>query len=143
MIHRSRRRPTPAIAATFLLLAAAGGCTPGIAGGGPEAGAATTPAAGLAATAADGPLSAFLGPAEFTEQPLHDAGRFPNIVITPAGTVLSVFGDVEVRRSEDGGCSFGEPIRVADGFMGGGTIVDDATGGVLVFIEEGHPPAPL
>ncbi len=132
---RSPRRPR--ILALAIVAAATSGCASIAVDGRPPQ------APNLAATATDGPLSAFLGPAEFAEQPLHASGRFPNVVITTAGTVVSVFGGVEVRRSEDGGRSFGPPIRVAEGFMGGGTIVDDASGGVLVFIEEGHPPAPL
>jgi sialidase-1 len=57
-----------------------------------------------------------------------------------------VFGKdgVRVRRSEDGGGTWGEEIVIANpGFMGGGVTVDEGSGDVLAFIESQHPPAQL
>ncbi|MDB2346705.1 glycoside hydrolase, partial [Verrucomicrobiales bacterium] len=72
--------------------------------------------------------------------------RFPNIVVTMKGTVLVTWGNtqVRVRRSEDGGKTWGDEMVIAKpGFQGGGTTVDEKTGDILVFVEGQHPPAPL
>jgi sialidase-1 len=71
--------------------------------------------------------------------------RFPNIVVTREGTVLATWGskNVRVRRSEDGGKTWGPEIAVGKGIHGGGTTVDETTGDILAFVEEQHPPAPL
>ena len=72
--------------------------------------------------------------------------RFPNVVVATDGTVIATWGreDFRVRRSEDGGESWGPEITVAKpGFQGGGTTVDENSGDILVFVEEHHPPAPL
>lgn len=78
--------------------------------------------------------------------------RFPNVVVGTDGTVVAVWGgvargnegSVRVRRSEDGGATWGPEIVVASpGFHGGGAVVDERTGDILVFVEDGHPPAPL
>ena len=51
---------------------------------------------------------------------------------------------MHVRRSDDGGATFGPVIPIADpGFHGGGTTVDESSGDVLVFVEDGHPPAAI
>ena len=62
------------------------------------------------------------------------------------GTVLVTWGSdgVRVRRSEDGGKTWGDSIALAkSGFQGGGTTVDEITGELLAFVEDKHPPAPL
>ena len=72
--------------------------------------------------------------------------RFPNVVVATDGTVIATWGreDFRVRRSEDGGESWGPEITIAKpGFQGGGTTVDENSGDILVFVEEHHPPAPL
>ncbi len=72
--------------------------------------------------------------------------RFPNVVVGTDGTVIATWGSqsYRVRRSTDGGKTWGPEITVADsGFHGGGTIVDENSGDILVFVERGHPPAPL
>ncbi|MFH1730964.1 MAG: sialidase family protein [Planctomycetota bacterium] len=48
-----------------------------------------------------------------------------------------------MRRSEDGGDTWGDTITVGRGWQAGGSIVDETSGNVLVFIEDKHPPAPL
>jgi sialidase-1 len=79
-------------------------------------------------------------------QQVFNDQRFPNIVVTLKGTVLATWGNngVRLRRSEDGGKSWGEQITIASrGFHGGGTIIDETTGDILAFVEDKHPPAPL
>jgi sialidase-1 len=97
-------------------------------------------------------VKAFLGESRFEDQTIFTGERFPNVVVTTDGTVLAVWGGIarenrgqlRVRRSEDGGATWGPDITVAKpGFHGGGAIVDERSGDVLVFTEAGHPPAPL
>ncbi len=95
---------------------------------------------------ADEWLSPFLGDPIFEKQRLFNDQRYPNVVVTRKGTVIAVWGNsgVVVRRSEDGGKLWDEPIKVSEaGYHGGGTIVDTGTGDVLVFVEDRQPPAPL
>lgn len=84
---------------------------------------------------------------EFIEiQEIYDNERFPNVVIGTDGTIITTWGseNFRVRRSEDGGMNWQPEITVANpGFQGGGTIVDENTGDILVFVEESHPIAPL
>ena len=94
----------------------------------------------------EGSLQPFLAPPALELQPVFEGGRFPNVVVTTEGTVLVTWGSqrVRARRSEDGGATWGPEMVIADpGFHGGGTTVDEASGDVLVFVEEGHPPAPI
>ena len=91
-------------------------------------------------------LASFLGKATFEKQRLFDDQRYPNVVATNKGTILSVWGNdgVFVRRSEDGGKSWKNIITVSKkGYHGGGTTVDRNSGDILVFIEDRQPPAPL
>ena len=100
----------------------------------------------LASGADEGVLAAFLGDPAFDKQRLFDDQRYPNVVVTTDGTVLAVWGNdgVVVRRSEDGGKTWGRAITVAKaGYHGGGTTVDDNSGDILVFVEDRQPPAPL
>lgn len=94
----------------------------------------------------EGELTAFLGPAKFEMQQVFGDQRFPNITVTKKGTLLATWGSntISVRRSEDGGVSWGPKITICDsGIHGGGTTVDETTGDILVFAENGHPPSPL
>jgi len=94
----------------------------------------------------EGPLEPFLGEAGLELRGLFGHERFPNIVVTLAGTLLATWGSdgVCVRRSEDGGETWCEEIVIAPfGIHGGGTTVDEATGQILVFVESGHPPASI
>jgi sialidase-1 len=82
----------------------------------------------------------------FEVQEIFSDERFPNVVVATDGTVVTTWGhkNFMVRRSEDGGKTWGPEITVANpGFQGGGTTVDESTGDILVFVEEGHPPAPV
>ncbi len=95
---------------------------------------------------ADERLKPFLGTPAFDKQRLFDDQRYPNVVVSREGTVLAVWGNsgVVVRRSEDGGQTWGAPITIAEkGYHGGGTIADPNTGDILVFVEDRQPPAPL
>ncbi|MEO2013987.1 MAG: sialidase family protein [Fuerstiella sp.] len=96
--------------------------------------------------AVEGPLSSFVGEPRMEMQQVFKNERFPNIVVTLDGTVLATWGNktVRVRRSEDGGATWGPEITVAQpGFQGGGTTVDETTGDILAFVEDHHPPALL
>lgn len=91
-------------------------------------------------------LAPFVGEPRLEVQQVFSGERFPNIVVTTEGTVIATWGrnSYRVRRSEDGGQTWGPEITVAEpGFHGGGALVDERSGDVLVFVEAGHPPAPL
>lgn len=82
----------------------------------------------------------------FEVQQIFDDERFPNVVVATDGTVIATWGrdSYQVRRSEDGGETWGEIITVTEpGFQGGGTIVDENSGDILAFVEEDHPPSPI
>ena len=92
------------------------------------------------------PLAPFLSAPVFETQRLFKDQRYPNVVVTTQGTVLAVWGNdgVVVRRSEDGGKTWGSAISVSKkGYHGGGTTVDATSGDILVFVEDEQPPAPL
>ncbi|MDA1266900.1 MAG: sialidase family protein [Planctomycetota bacterium] len=93
----------------------------------------------------EGPITPFLDAARCEMTRVYDGERFPNVRVSTQGTVLAFFGspNVRVRRSEDGGATWGAPIELAGGIHGGGATVDETSGDVLAFVEEQHPPAPL
>ncbi len=94
----------------------------------------------------EGALEPFLGEPRLEVQQVFSGERFPNMVVTTEGTVIATWGrnSYRVRRSQDGGETWGPEITVAEpGFHGGGALVDENRGNVLVFVEDGHPPAPL
>jgi len=106
----------------------------------------TSPFAGVASAAEgafEGSLDAFLGEPKLETRQVFAGGRFPNVAVAADGTVLAVWNGVKVRRSEDGGKTFGAPIAVGEGFMGGGVTVNEANGEIFAFVEKHHPPAPL
>lgn len=93
----------------------------------------------------------FSGDAEpgFDRLQIFDNERFPNIVTAMDGTVIATWGGIShhhgtesllVRRSEDGGESWSDPIVVAEEIQwsGGGVTVDESSGDILVFVES--PP---
>ena len=101
----------------------------------------------------EGTIVTFLGQPTIESQQLvrHNRSQiWPNIVVAMDGSVLATYGrafgggepfdknrrHVALRRSEDGGKTWGEEIIIAEpGFQGGGTIVDEATGEILAFVE--------
>ena len=102
----------------------------------------------------EGKLEPFLGASFFDMQQVYANGRFPNILVALDGTVLAFFNwnvvkedqrDVRVRRSEDGGQSWGPEIIIGKNLMGGGAIVNETNGDILAFVEEanGAPPVDL
>ena len=83
---------------------------------------------------------------KFDVQQVFSSERFPNIVVAKDGSLLATWGNTKVvaKRSEDGGVTWGNEIVIADpGFHGGGTTVDEGTGNIFVFVEEGHPVTPI
>lgn len=99
-------------------------------------------AAGLPAESEPKP---FMGEPQCETQKVFNDERLPNVVVATDGTVVLVWGwgEVRVRRSEDGGENWGSEIKIRSGLNSGGTIVDEKTGDILLFTEEKHPPAPL
>ncbi|MEM7263416.1 MAG: sialidase family protein [Planctomycetota bacterium] len=94
----------------------------------------------------DGPLSDQLKPASLEMQQVFQRERFPNVVVATDGTLVASFGtsSLRVRRSTDGGKTWGEMITVAKpGFQGGGLTVDETSGHILAFVEKHHPPAEI
>ena len=94
----------------------------------------------------EGRLEPFLGEPSMEMQQVFKGERFPNVVVALDGTVLATWGrtSVRVRRSEDGGKTWGEEITIANpGFQGGGTTVDEQSGDVFAFVEAHHPPGPI
>jgi len=91
----------------------------------------------------EGGLKSFLSEPKLDIQQVYKDGRFPNALVAVDGTVLALWGGVKVRRSEDGGRTWGPEIMVGNGFMGGGAIVNETNGEILAFVEKNHPPAPL
>ncbi len=92
---------------------------------------------------AEGTLDPFLGEPKMEMQQVFPGDRFPNVVVATDGTVLAFWNGVKLRRSEDGGKTWGDEIFVGEGFMGGGVTVDEQTGHILAFVQDRHPPAPI
>jgi len=91
----------------------------------------------------EGKLNSFLGEPVLEIQQVHKSNRFPNVVVAVDGSVLAFQNGVKLRRSADGGKSWGEEIAVGKGFMGGGVTVNEANGEIFAFVEAHHPPADL
>ena len=101
----------------------------------------------LADPAPESPVNVFLGEAKLEMQPLFTGSRLPNVVVATDGTVVASHGATggpgdwwrkgfQVRRSEDGGKIYSDPITVANpGWQAGGLTVDDSTGDILAFVE--------
>ncbi|MDA1014616.1 MAG: sialidase family protein [Planctomycetota bacterium] len=95
---------------------------------------------------AEAAIDVFLGQPEFDMQQVFPRERFPNVAVAVDGTVLATIGQtsVRVRRSEDGGKTWGREIEIAKpGFQGGGLTVDDFSGNIFTFVESQHPPADI
>ena len=82
----------------------------------------------------------------FQIQKIFSDERFPNIVVAMDGTLVATWGskNYRVRLSKDGGLIWEDEMSISEpGFQGGGTTVDERTGDILIFVEEGHPISPL
>jgi sialidase-1 len=74
--------------------------------------------------APEGELKSFLGEPKIDQQQVFRSDRFPTVVVAKDGSVLAVWNGVKVRRSEDGGATWGSEIPIARGFMGGGVTLN-------------------
>ncbi len=90
----------------------------------------------------DGALEPLLGAPRFDSLVLFDDERFPNLVVGQDGTVVATWGSkrIRVRRSKDGGLTWENEVEVAEGIHGGGTLVDERNGDILLFVHPEHPP---
>lgn len=95
----------------------------------------------------------------FDKQLVYNDARFPNLVTATDGSIIATWSrdsEYQVRRSEDGGVSWGAVTTVTfmnwwengypgPGIHGGGVAVDENSGDILAFVEEFRPPvdAPL
>jgi sialidase-1 len=90
-----------------------------------------------AAKPPEGTLEAFLGEPRFEMQQVYEGQRFPSVVVAMDGTVLAfraAQNPVQVRRSEDGGATWGPIIEVGGEKQHlGAAIVDERSGDVMVF----------
>jgi len=104
---------------------------------------------------AEGTIDPFRGEAKFDMQQLFKGGRQPNVVVATDGTVLATWGattpgksswwkkGLQVRRSEDGGKTWGDPITIANpGWQTGGLTVDETSGDIFAFVEHWDWPKP-
>jgi len=98
-------------------------------------------AAFAAEAAPEGDLKPFLGEPKMERQQVYQSDRFPTVAVAMDGSVLAVWNGVKVRRSEDGGATWGPEIPIGPGFMGGGVIVNEANGDIFAFVSEAHPPS--
>ncbi len=87
-------------------------------------------------------LTAFLGAPRFALQKLYGMNKEKerggrNIVAGKDGTVLA-FDGTRVRRSTDGGKTWGEPIDIGLKANGCNAVVNEVTGAVLLVHPDGH-----
>ena len=98
----------------------------------------------LAQSKFEGKLDPFMAKPKLEVQQVFKGSRYPNVVVALDGTVLATWGNngIKVRRSEDGGRTWGKEITIAKaGFHGGGVTVDEKSGDILTFGEAHHPPS--
>lgn len=91
----------------------------------------------------EGGIDSFLGEPRFElKETLFKGDRFPNLVVTNAGTLVATWArrEVQIRRSEDGGATWLPVELLGAGRHGGGATFDYKTRRILLFIEETHPP---
>lgn len=77
--------------------------------------------------------------------PLFDDERFPNVVVATDGSIVATYGGtspvseghLKVRRSADGGATWSATDTIAAPIQwhGGGTIVDENSGDIMLFAE--------
>lgn len=108
---------------------------------------ATLMATSFAATADEVSLPGAEQQPFFDVQKIYDGRRFPNIVVAMDGTVLAFRGadsPLEVRRSEDGGETWGPIIQLGErrGYTGA-AVVDENTGDIMVFQHFASADGPM
>lgn len=69
-------------------------------------------AAFAAEAAPEGELKPFLGEPKMERQQVYQSDRFPTVAVARDGSVLAVWNGVKVRRSEDGGATWGPEIPI-------------------------------
>ena len=74
-----------------------------------------TPLTAREHSSAEGDLKPYLSQPVLDIVSVHKGNRFPNIVVAMDGTLLAVWNGVVVKRSEDGGKTWGETILNQDG----------------------------
>jgi sialidase-1 len=82
----------------------------------------------------------------FEKQMLFEGERFPNVIVSTDGTVVSTWGQKNCvsRRSIDGGDTWQPIVKIDQGINGGGLMVNENNGQLITFVEKGeHPPAPI
>jgi sialidase-1 len=106
--------------------------------------AALAGAAELSGDDQEGGLDRFLGEPSLEIQQVFEGERFPNVAVATDGSVVATWGQNKVRsrRSTDGGLTWEPEVMVGPGIHGGGLMVDQRTGDLLLFVDEKHPPAP-
>ena len=79
----------------------------------------------------------------FETQQIFFGERFPNVVVAKDGSIIASWGreNFIVRRSEDGGKTWGPKIEISKGIHGGGLTVDEKSGDIIAFVEKEHPPS--
>lgn len=84
-------------------------------------------------------------PPFFESSILFKSERFPNIVVSANGTVVTTWGKENCisRRSVDGGKTWEPPVFIDQGINGGGLTVNENSGEIIAFVEKEHPPADL
>jgi hypothetical protein len=92
----------------------------------------------------EGPIDAFLGEPKFEMQQLFADERLPNVVVATDGTVLAAWGwgRVRVRRSEDGGQSWGPEIHLGNGLNAGGLTARQRPERRWIHGRRKHQPRP-
>ncbi|MEC9095699.1 MAG: sialidase family protein [Planctomycetota bacterium] len=101
---------------------------------------------GFANDKLEGEIKPHLSDSKLDLQQIFAGERFPNIVVTPKGTIIATWGtsSLKSRRSTDGGETWGDIVEIQKpGFQSGGLTVNDRTGQVIVFTEAHHPPAQI
>lgn len=90
-------------------------------------------------------LTIQLGAQVFDKKEIFEKERLPNLVCAMDGSILAIWGwsKVVIKRSDDGGISWSHEILIGNGINGGGALVDESNGDILVFTEDHHPPAPM
>lgn len=90
-------------------------------------------------------IKALESPPFFESSILFKSERFPNIVVSTNGTVVTTWGKENCvsRRSVDGGKTWEPPVFIDQGINGGGLTVNENSGEIIAFVEKEHPPAAL